>query len=141
MLTIKVPGISRQLALDEPISTNSPHFTWAEATKNGTRIPENETITRNIILIANELEKVRDMFGGRSITITSWYRPLAVNRAVGGASKSSHLDGHAVDIIIAGLDPRVVTKRLGESWKGGVGDSSAFTHLDLSNRRRWDYGS
>lgn len=141
MLTIKVPGISRQVALNEPISSKSPHFTWAEATKNGTRIPETETITRNIILIANELEKVREMFGGKSITITSWYRPPAVNKAVGGASKSSHLEGHAVDIIISGLDPRAVAKRLSETWKGGVGDNRSFTHLDLSTRRRWDYGS
>ena len=140
MHTIKVPGISRQLALDEPISTNSPHFSWFEATKGGSRIPADEAITISIIRIACALEDVRDKFGGKSITITSWYRPVAVNRAVGGARLSKHVEGHAVDIIIAGLDPRVVTAELTKTWDGGVGDSNAFTHLDLGPRRRWNYG-
>lgn len=139
MKTIKVPGLSKPVALDAPICLESPHFSWGEATKGGSRIPESETITRNIIKIATELEDVRDTFGGRTITITSWYRPPAINRAVGGARFSKHIEGHAVDIIVDGLDPRDVTRKLSETWEGGVGDSPAFTHLDLSNRRRWDY--
>lgn len=141
MKTIKVPGLSKPVALDAPICLESPHFTWAEATKNGSRIPESERITRNIIRIATELEDVRDTFGGRSITITSWYRPPAVNRAVGGARYSKHLEGHAVDIQIDGLDPRTVANKIAETWEGGLGDSSVFTHLDLADKRRWDYGS
>ena len=141
MKTIKVPGLSKPVALDAPICLESPHFTWAEATKSGSRIPESERITRNIIRIATELEDVRDTFGGRSITITSWYRPPAVNRAVGGARYSKHLEGHAVDIQIDGLDPRTVANKIAETWEGGLGDSSVFTHLDLADKRRWDYGS
>ncbi len=139
MKTIKVPGLSKPVALDAPICLESPHFSWGEATKGGSRIPESETITRNIIKIATELEDVRDMFGGRTITITSWYRPPAINRAVGGARFSKHIEGHAVDIIVDGLDPRDVTRKLSETWDGGVGDSPAFTHLDLGDKRRWDY--
>jgi uncharacterized protein YcbK (DUF882 family) len=139
MKTIKVPGLSKPVALDAPICLESPHFSWGEATKGGSRIPESETITRNIIRIATELEDVRDTFGGRTITITSWYRPPAINRAVGGARFSKHIEGHAVDIIVDGLDPRDVTRKLSETWEGGVGDSPAFTHLDLGSRRRWDY--
>jgi uncharacterized protein YcbK (DUF882 family) len=140
MKTIKVPGITKPVALDAPICLQSPHFSWYEATKGGARIPENEEITASIIRIAKALEGVRDKFGGRSITITSWYRPPAVNRAVGGARFSKHIEGHAVDILIDGLDPRDVTAKLSETWDGGVGDSPSFTHLDLGERRRWDYG-
>jgi uncharacterized protein YcbK (DUF882 family) len=140
MKTIKVPGITKPVALDAPICLQSPHFSWYEATKGGARIPEDEEITASIIRIAKALEGVRDKFGGRSITITSWYRPPTVNRAVGGARFSKHIEGHAVDIIIDGLDPRDVTRELSMTWEGGVGDSSAFTHLDLGTRRRWDYG-
>jgi uncharacterized protein YcbK (DUF882 family) len=139
MRTIKVPGLSKPVALDAPICLDSPHFSWAEATKGGARIPESEDITRNIIRIAKKLEDIRSTFGDRVITITSWYRPPAINRAVGGARYSKHLEGHAVDIIVGDLDPRYVTEKLSENWDGGVGDSSAFTHLDLSDRRRWDY--
>jgi uncharacterized protein YcbK (DUF882 family) len=138
--TIKVPGLSKPVALDAPICLQSPHFSWYEATKGGARIPEDESVTRSIIRIATALEHVRDRFDDRSITITSWYRPPAVNRAVGGARYSKHIEGHAVDIIIDGLDPRDVTAILSKDWIGGVGDSSAFTHLDLGDRRRWDYG-
>jgi uncharacterized protein YcbK (DUF882 family) len=140
MQTIKVPGISKPVALDAPICLQSPHFSWYEATKGGARIPESEEVTASIIRIAKALEGVRDKFGGRSITITSWYRPPAINRAVGGAKYSKHIEGHAVDILIGDLDPRDVTATLSKDWNGGVGDSPAFTHLDLGDRRRWDYG-
>lgn len=140
MKTIKVPGLSKPVALDAPICLESPHFSWAEATKGGARIPESEDITRNIIRIAKKLEEVRDLFDDRTIIITSWYRPPAINRRVGGARFSKHIEGHAVDIQIEGLDPREVTRRLSEAWNGGVGDSPAFTHLDLGDTRRWDYG-
>jgi Peptidase M15 len=89
MRTIKVPGLSKPVALDAPICLDSPHFSWGEATKGGSRIPESEAVTRNIIRLATKLEDVRDLFGGRSITIASWYRPPAVNRAVGGVWKQS----------------------------------------------------
>jgi Peptidase M15 len=140
MKVIKIPGISQPVALDAPICLQSPHFSWYEATKGGSRIPESEEITGSIIRIAKALEGVRDEFGGQSITIASWYRPPAINRAVGGARFSKHIEGHAVDILIDGLDPRAVTAALSKYWLGGVGDSSAFTHLDLGERRRWDYG-
>jgi uncharacterized protein YcbK (DUF882 family) len=140
MRSIKVPGLSNPVALDAPICLESPHFSWGEATKGGARIPESEAITRSIIRIATVLEDVRDIFDGRVVSITSWYRPPAINRAVGGARYSKHIEGHAVDIIIGGLDPRYVTRKLAEDWNGGVGDSSAFTHLDLGDRRRWEYG-
>jgi uncharacterized protein YcbK (DUF882 family) len=140
MQTIKVPGISKPVALDAPICLQSPHFSWYEATKGGARIPENEEITASIIRIAKALEGVREKFDSRSITITSWYRPPAINRNVGGARFSKHIEGHAVDILVGDLDPREVTAALSKDWNGGVGDSPAFTHLDLGERRRWDYG-
>jgi uncharacterized protein YcbK (DUF882 family) len=137
--SIKIPGISMPVALDAPISFNSPHFSWAEATKSGARIPESEAITARIIRLANELEDVRNLFGDRIITITSWYRPIGINRRVGGRSNSRHLLGDAVDIIIQGIDPRHVAKEMSKSWVGGVGDNAAFTHLDLGANRRWNY--
>jgi uncharacterized protein YcbK (DUF882 family) len=95
MQVIRLPGLSRPRSLDEPISDESPHFTWREATRSGTRIPEDSEITANIIHCAKQMEIVRDRFG--PLTITSWYRPRALNRRVGGASKSQHIVGLAVD--------------------------------------------
>ncbi|NJK99846.1 MAG: DUF882 domain-containing protein [Spirulinaceae cyanobacterium RM2_2_10] len=117
------------------------NFTWAEATKDGTRLPVNETITNNIIRMAKRMDEVRSRLGDRSITITSWYRPPAINRAVGGASRSTHLQGHGVDFVVAGLSPSAVQRQLDPWWSGGLGYGRTFTHLDnRSYRVRWNYG-
>lgn len=137
---IKVPGISRSLLLSEPICNESPNFSWAEATKDGLRIPESESITENIIKLAKRLELVRSQFGGRSITVNSWYRDPSSNRRVGGSRDSRHLYGDAVDMTIADLSPKYVQSVLDPDWAGGLGYGKTFTHLDLRGWKvRWDY--
>lgn len=42
---------------------------------------------------------------GRPLVILSGYRPEWLNRMVGGAKDSEHLDGRAADIIVPGLTP------------------------------------
>lgn len=143
----KLPGYKETFYLDGQLFPGSS-FTWAEATKNGTRMPESLAVVDAIIVMARELQKIRDYYR-RPIIVTSWYRPPAVNRAVGGASQSLHLTGAAADIIVQGVSPRQVADLLWYdwNWQGGVGDSSAFTHCDLAHivngwaRRRWRYSS
>lgn len=154
-MNIKLAGITDSVDIDRPIY-NQSNFTWAEVTKGGARLPENTVfdgktidaaqITSNIVKLAHELDKVRVVFGNCPITITSWYRPTAVNRAVGGVSNSQHLLGWAADIQIQGYQPHQVAARLDRIWQGGLGDSVAFTHLDLRHlmgwsAARWDYGN
>jgi Peptidase M15 len=139
---IRLPGLSRPRSLDEPISSASPHFTWREATRNGTRIPDSPEVTANIILCAKNMEIVRDRFG--PLEITSWYRPKALNKRVGGASKSQHIRGLAVDFrsatgkhslgeIYAWCNKRFPNEGL--AIKPGV-----FCHMDWrGNRARWVY--
>lgn len=131
------------------VSSNNPvyrgsKFTWGELTKNLSRVPENITVTKNLIVLAQHLDLARVRLGNRPITITSAYRPPAVNKAVGGVMTSRHLYGDAADIVVQGLSPREVYRRL-ESWhgnRGGLGDSVGFTHIDLRGyAARWDYGN
>jgi Peptidase M15 len=153
--SFKIPGISKPVTANQPIY-NGSHFTWGEATKNGSRLPiatyfetgwiNAEIISGNIIKIARELDLIRSQFGDRPIKVTSWLRPPAANKIVGGVSNSQHLLGWAVDIQIAGYDPHEVAKALDRHWPGGLGDSATFTHLDMRNligrgRVRWNYGN
>lgn len=119
------------------------HFTWGEATHGGTRIPENQNVVYGMIRVCKALEDIRHIYGGRAMTINSWYRPPAVNAAVGGASQSRHLVGDAVDFLIAGVHPYDVYARLDSWWgaKGGLASATVFTHIDTRGyRARWSYG-
>lgn len=120
------------------------HFSWGEFTKQLIRIPQNVRAVENIIRLANYLEDVRSRFDGASVTITSGYRPPAVNSAVGGVSNSQHLYGAAADILVSGYKPHEVYQKL-NGWhgdRGGLGDSASFTHIDLRGyRARWNYGN
>lgn len=100
----------------------SANFTLAEATYSETAIrmginnqPDDKQL-ENMVIVARNMEKVRDLFGGKPIRINSWLRLPEVNIAVGGSAKSSHMDGWAVDFVcpIYG-DPYAVCKALKES--------------------------
>lgn len=138
---ITVPKLGT-VYLGDPILPNG-HFSWAEATKNGSRIPVDETVVEGIVKIANVMEEVRDYLGGRPITVNSWYRDPATNRSVGGASRSRHLSGDAVDFVVQGISPPEVNRMLEPWWsdRGGLASASIFTHIDARGyRARWSYG-
>lgn len=141
---ITLPGYQSRFYLSDPIIPGG-HFTWAEATKGGSRIPVNKSIVENILAIALELEEIRKLFDNRPIIITSWYRDPVSNRAVGGVSNSFHLTGKAVDLYVKGLNIHDVQNKLIDYWyrgnKGGLGRGAnrGFVHLDLGSVRIWDY--
>ena len=140
--TIQLPGFQSQFGLYQPIIKDG-HFTWAEATKNGSRIPVSRDIVENMIRIAHTLEEVRARLDGKAMTITSWYRDPVTNRRIGGASQSRHLSGDAVDFWIDGVSPYTIFDQLEGWWgsKGGLASASGFTHIDgRGYKARWDYG-
>lgn len=139
--TIKLPN-KEIVYCNQPIF-GSRHFTWGEATKNGSRIPLNTQIVSHIIDLAEYLELIKSIFDDRPINITSWYRPPEINRQMGGVPNSRHLLGDAVDFLVSGIPPVEVYRRL-NNWhgaRGGLGNSSAFTHLDRRGYcARFSYG-
>ncbi|MEM9220019.1 MAG: D-Ala-D-Ala carboxypeptidase family metallohydrolase [Cyanobacteria bacterium P01_F01_bin.150] len=138
---IEVPKLGT-VYLGEPIIKGG-HFSWAEATKNGSRIPVDASVIDNIIRIAKVMEEVRELVGNKPITVNSWYRDPATNRRVGGASKSRHLVGDAVDFTVAGISPPKVNAMLEPWWgdRGGIASASCFTHIDARGyKARWSYG-
>ncbi|MEM9807144.1 MAG: D-Ala-D-Ala carboxypeptidase family metallohydrolase [Cyanobacteria bacterium P01_D01_bin.56] len=138
---IQVPKLGT-VYLGDPILTNG-NFSWAEATKNGSRIPVDENVVNGILKIADVMEEVRELLGNRPITINSWYRDPASNRRAGGASRSRHLSGDAVDFVVQGISPPEVNRKLEPWWRdrGGLASASVFTHIDARGyRARWSYG-
>jgi hypothetical protein len=139
---IALPGNTSDFYLENPIYPGS-HFTWAEATKNGERVPQTRQIVDNIVKQARELDKLRAWLGNRSLVVTSWYRDPRTNAAVGGASGSSHLNGSATDILCPGMNILTFQSKVLESWKvGGVGKgaSKGFVHVASDGFYRvWNY--
>lgn len=142
-------GKSFKLPTNEVVYCDRPifgakHFTWGEATKNGSRIPVDKSVLQSIVKAAAIMDGARQVLGDRKVLITSWYRPPSVNKSVGGVSNSRHLVGDGVDFIVQGLNPLSVYKIL-SPWlgdRGGLGKSDNFTHLDgRGYRARWDYGN
>jgi len=61
-------------------------------------------------LVANVLDPLRQKYG-KPIVVTSGYRSVKLNRAVGGASKSQHTKGQAADIR-SSKDSRTENKKI-----------------------------
>ena len=116
------------------------NFTWAEATRGGTRMPPNQATVDGMVRIATLAQQARDRIG-RSFHITSWYRPADINRQVGGASNSRHIVGDAIDFYVEGLSGDQIYWALDPWWPGGLGRYTSFpslSHLDArGSRARW----
>lgn len=74
---------------------------------------------------------------GRPITLLSVYRSPAYNKAIGGASKSQHVQFSAVDFVVQGspVGPLQWASALREMrssglFKGGIGTYASFVHVD-----------
>jgi hypothetical protein len=88
----------------------SPHFTLAELTfsqvaarKGIDNVPSTERIENLGQLCSVLLEPIRTLLGV-PLHVDSGYRSVEVNAAVGGATKSAHVEGRAADIIPIGMD-------------------------------------
>ncbi len=130
-----------QIKLNEPLFPGSV-FTWADATKNGTRVPSKQVMER-IVVIAQAIQPLVDktVGKGKKWNITSWYRDPAANNAAGGASGSRHLIGDAIDFYFDTNGGEASLHRsLESSWDGGLAiKPGSFVHLDKGSRRRWTY--
>ena len=128
----------------DPKQKISKYFTVGEVTQGDRRrVPSDPTVIKNILALAHELDKIREAWG-KPIGVTSWYRPRAINRAVGGVQDSQHINGGAADIYPIGGDIFAFQKWLDSRWNRalGYGAKKGFVHVDLrapGQRIRWNY--
>ena len=71
----------------------------------------NDATRENLIKVCGKLQEIRDMYG-KPIKINSGFRPTKYNRHIGGASRSMHTKGGAIDFKIKGVSCDVVRKDL-----------------------------
>ena len=75
---------------------------------------------------------------GHSINLSSAYRSPYHNAKVGGAPRSSHLEGHAFDVRLQGRDKETIRKVAEQvGFKGFGMRYQTFIHIDMGRRRQW----
>ena len=117
----------------------SPNFTLDELTHTDHRqfdnVP-NEDELANLYRLADFLEQVKALLGGKPIIVNSAFRSAEVNRAVGSSDKSQHRRGCAADIRVPGMTPDEVVKAIVGSdlpYDQVIREFDRWTHVSISN--------
>lgn len=89
--------------------------------------------------VLERYEQLQGVFG-RQLPVISGFRDETRNKEVGGASKSQHIEGQALDINVAGM-PKEERVRFIEMASAlgftGIGVYNNTIHLDAGSRRAW----
>ena len=118
----------------------TPHFTLEELTHTDHRTLDNtpnETELANIQRLAEFLEAVKTLLGGKPIMVNSAFRSKAVNDAVGSKDTSQHRIGCAADIRVPGMTPDQVVRAIIASDLGFdqvIREFDRWTHISIPNQ-------
>ncbi len=135
------------MAVNYKITGLTKHFTLAEYSVDQIGTVK---LSKEALLQAHCLEEFRRWYG-KPLTVTSWYRTVACNKAVGGVPNSSHLYGKATDLSLPNLSQKNFI-RYAKKWReicrkhGVVGEAGLYnwgmhlgSSITYSNRfYHWD---
>ena len=116
------------------------HFTLDELTHTDHRELENtpnEQELANLKRLAEFLEKVKDVLGGKPIMVNSAFRSKMVNDAVGSKDTSQHRVGCAADLRVPGMTPDEVVKAIiasGIGYDQVIREFDRWTHISIPNK-------
>jgi hypothetical protein len=120
----------------------TPHFTLEELTaseaaaRNGWDNNPNGYERENLARLADLLEQVKVVLGGKPIIVNSAFRSKQVNDAVGSKDTSQHRLGCAADIRVPGMTPDQVVRKIiasGINFDQVIREFDAWTHLSVPN--------
>ena len=117
----------------------TPHFTLDELTHTDHRTLDNtpnETELANIQRLAEFLEEVKTVLGGKPIMVNSAFRSKAVNDAVGSKDTSQHRIGCAADIRVPSMTPDQVVRAIiasGIGYDQIIREFDRWTHVSIPN--------
>jgi hypothetical protein len=118
----------------------TPHFTLDELTHTDHRTLDNtpnEQELANLQRLAEFLEDVKEVLGGKPIMVNSAFRSKQVNDAVGSKDSSQHRVGCAVDIRVPGLTPDQVVRAIiasGLPYDQIIREFDRWTHISVPNQ-------
>ena len=115
------------------------HFTLAELTATSHRQFDNtpnDTETANLQRLAEFLEQVKTVLGGKPIMVNSAFRSKQVNDSVGSKDTSQHRIGCAADLRVPGMTPDQVVRAVidaGLPFDQIIREFDAWTHISVTN--------
>jgi hypothetical protein len=117
----------------------TPHFTLAELTHTDHREFDNtpnEAELANLKRLAEFLEQVKTVLGGKPIMVNSAFRSKQVNDAVGSKDTSQHRIGCAADFRVPAMTPDQVVKAIIAAklpYQQIIREFDAWTHISIPN--------
>jgi zinc D-Ala-D-Ala carboxypeptidase len=120
----------------------TPHFSLDELTasesaeRNGWDNTPNDAELENLKRLADMLEQVKVVLGGKPIMINSAFRSKKVNDAVGSKDTSQHRLGCAADLRVPGMTPDEVVRKIvasGISFDQVIREFDRWTHISVPN--------
>ena len=115
------------------------HFTLEELTHTDHRELDNnpsEYEKANLMRLAEFLEQVKTVLGGKPIMVNSAFRSEAVNNACGSKNTSQHRLGCAADLRVPGMTPDEVVKTIIASdlqYDQIIREFDRWTHISVPN--------
>jgi hypothetical protein len=88
----------------------------------------------NLPRLADFLEEVKKVLGGKPIMVNSAFRSETVNNAVGSKNTSDHRRGCAADLRVPGMTPDEVTKAIIASdlpYQQVIREFDRWTHVSM----------
>lgn len=119
----------------------TPHFTLAELTVTEHREFDNTpgaTALENLTRLADFLEQIKALLGGKPILVNSAFRSPHINAAVGSKPTSQHLIGCAADFRVPGMTPDEVVRKIKASalpFDQLIREFDSWTHASVPNTR------
>jgi hypothetical protein len=117
----------------------SPHFSLDELTVTDHREFDNtpnSSEINNLKRLAEMLEEVKTLLGGKPIMVNSAFRCKQVNDAVGSKDTSQHRVGCAADIRVPSMTPDEVVKAViasGIAYDQIIREFDRWTHISVPN--------
>ena len=115
----------------------TPHFTLDELTTTDHREFDNtpnDQELENLKRLADMLEQVKVVLGGKPIMVNSAFRSKKVNDAVGSKDTSQHRIGCAADIRVPGMTPDAVVRKViasGIAFDQIIREFDRWTHISV----------